>query len=320
MADSAQFWGWVSDTLRQNSPLILLLVVDSQGSSPGTAGAKMALRCDGAACGTIGGGAVEDGLLQKAQQMLASNAATPQLYRQQHRETSSAEASGNICGGEQTVLLYPCHAEDLPTLAQLAACCAQRREAVLSISAAGMEILPAVALNTDIAYSPGERWRYCERFGARNNAYIVGGGHVSIALSQVLALLNFDITVIDVRSDLATMRDNSYARCKLLRSYEELAAAVPEGPRQFVFIMTHDHVCDALAVRQLAEKRLRYLGVLGSRGKIARMKESLAAQLDYQALQRLRAPMGLPIGSHTPAEIAVSIAAEVVQELHGLTA
>lgn len=80
--------------------------------------------------------------------------------------------------------------------------------------------------------------------------------------------------------------------------------------------MTHSHKTDEKVAEQLADKQVRYLGVLGSRKKIEQLKANLAHQLTVDSLRRIRGPMGLPIKSHTPAEIAVSIAAELIQILN----
>jgi len=83
--------------------------------------------------------------------------------------------------------------------------------------------------------------------------------------------------------------------------------------------MTHSHKTDEKVAEQLADKRIRYLGVLGSRKKIEQLKAHLEPRLSVESLQRIRGPIGLPIKSHTPAEIAVSIAAELIQILNTQT-
>ena len=83
--------------------------------------------------------------------------------------------------------------------------------------------------------------------------------------------------------------------------------------------MTHSHKTDEKVAEQLADKRARYLGVLGSRKKMENLKANFAQRLPFEFLQRIRGPVGLPINSHTPAEIAVSIAAELIQILNNLT-
>ena len=159
----------------------------------------------------------------------------------------------------------------------------------------------------------GQNWHYREIIGHYNRAYIIGAGHVGLALSKVLAMLDFDISVIDDREPPDSIEPNLYARQKWGITYANIAEHIPEGMDVFVFIMTHNHHGDELVLSKLAGKRLAYLGVLGSQHKVAELKNRLAQQLPFEQLQRLHAPMGLQIGSHTPVEIAISIAAELIQ-------
>lgn len=112
------------------------------------------------------------------------------------------------------------------------------------------------------------------------------------------------------------MELNHDAQRKLVMPYRELEKIIPEGERIFVLIMTHSHETDEQVAGLLAGKRIRYLGVLGSSGKIARLKANLAERLPAETLWGIHGPIGLPIHSHTPAEIAVSVAAELIQILN----
>lgn len=156
-------------------------------------------------------------------------------------------------------------------------------------------------------------WHYQEAIGVCKQAYIVGGGHVSLAVSKILATLDLDITVIDERDNPDTFSNNHYAQRKLNIPYRDISAAIAEGDQVFVLTMTHSHKTDEKVAGLLADKRVRYLGVLGSHKKIEQLKTNLAPRLSVESLQRIRGPIGLPIKSHTPAEIAVSIAAELIQ-------
>ena len=136
---------------------------------------------------------------------------------------------------------------------------------------------------------------------------IVGGGHVSLALSKILATLDFVITVIDERDNPDTLASNHYAQTKLRIPYPEIGNAIAEGEQVFVFIMTHSHKTDEQVAELLADKQVRYSGVLGSRKKIEQLKANLAPQLSVESLQRVRGPIGLPIKSlHQPKLLSVS--------------
>ena len=126
------FWQWLADALQTNKRAVLLLVVASQGSSPGKIGAKMAVAADGSSIGTIGGGAVEQWLLQQAQTLLHTENSVPYLCLEMHHPSNIAHQSGQLCGGEQTVLLYPFFQKNIGLVLQLAEA-AQQRQPVLLI-------------------------------------------------------------------------------------------------------------------------------------------------------------------------------------------
>lgn len=312
MAERGALWQWLIEALTLRQPVALLVVVDSVGSSPGKIGAKMAV--SGQSCaGTIGGGAVESGMINIARSLLSETDAEPRLYRRVHHPEAGLEASGMICGGEQTVLLYPCRSEDRHLFVHCLEYCRQRASFGLSISASGLRIVPMSTAMSRARFEHGEHWRYQEALGMRRSAYIIGAGHVGLALSRVLDWLDFDVTVIDEREQAESMPLNGHARQKWRIPYSDIAEQVPDGPDVFVFVMTHHYSRDELVLARLARKQFAYLGVLGSRHKVSQLKASLANRLSTEQLARLRAPMGLPINSHTPEEIAVSIAAEIIQ-------
>jgi len=312
MADPIQLWQWIGDGLASGASVTLLIVVDSSGSSPGKIGAKMAVTENGM-IGTIGGGAVENGLIESVRESMVKGVTEPKIHSRTHHASETGTSSGMICGGEQTVLVYPCRIQDLPLFEQLAECCRLRTPRRLVISRSGLRLTDAEASVFSAHFEPGADWLYQEVIGRCKCAYIIGGGHVSLMLSKVLDLLDFDSVVIDERDGIDAMQSNGVAWKKMIIPYAEIDQAVPEGPEVFIIIMTHSHRTDAQVLAELAAKNVPYFGLLGSRKKIASIKAALSGQVPEQTLQRLHAPIGLPIKSHTPAEIAISIAAELIQ-------
>jgi xanthine dehydrogenase accessory factor len=313
LANQAIFWQRLADGLERHGSAVLMIVAGSEGSSPGKAGAKMAVLANGECFGTVGGGAVEHGLVEKARSLLAQGSFQPYLSRQRHNLLGTeGQATGMLCGGEQTVLLYSCRASD-------SAVChlAGNIQGVLTLSPEGMAFDPARTLPGQSFLQTASSWHYEENVGLRRQAYLIGGGHVSLVLSKILATLDFEITVIDERDNLDTLKHNADAHHKKIMPYRFISDAIPEGNQVFVFIMTHSHKTDEKVAERLAGKKVRYLGLLGSRNKIAQIKSNLGAKLPAETLQRIRGPIGLPINSHTPEEIAVSIAAELIQIVNG---
>ena len=240
----------------------------------------------------------------------------PKIVVREHHASDNGHSSGMICGGEQTILVYPCQLQDLALFEQLADCCRLRAPRCLVISKQGLQLNAVEETEAPFYFEDGEDWIYREMIGRRKTAYIIGGGHVSLALSQVLNLLDFDIVVIDERGDIETMKCNGFAWKKWVVPYADIDQIIPEGPHIFIIIMTHSHKTDERVLAKLAGKKVPYLGLLGSRKKIASIKERLSCQLNGEKLRNFHAPVGLPINSHTPSEIAVSIAAELIEILN----
>ena len=307
-------WQWLVSALQQHKTAALLLVVDSKGSSPGKTGAKMAISSDKTTFGTIGGGRTEYDLTNYAIECLNHSQEKVQLLQKKHYE-SATETSGQICGGKQTVVQVICQQSDLPLLQKIQQAEENNQPVILEISPNGFSTkqytdnLP----NPSFSYHQPSDWCYQCIIGLQKSAYIIGGGHVSLALTQVLVLLDFEVTIIEQRTAVSTMEDNTLASHKRVMPYTEIANAIVNDKQAYVFVMTHSHETDQLVIKLLADKELKYLGVLGSRRKINLMKKNLQTHVSEQNWQSIRAPIGLPINSHAPMEIAISIAAELIQ-------
>lgn len=311
MAEPGAIWRWLLDAFDAHQSAVLLIVTESRGSTPRKVGAKMALTAS-ECIGTIGGGLIEAETIAIARRMLADGEATPKICRRAHHPSDNIAPSGMICGGEQTVLIYPCSSNDRQAFERLLASCRSSVPLNWCVSARGMKLAPAADFVSG-EFVDGENWLYRETIGQCKRAYIIGAGHVGLALSKVLTMLDFDISVIDEREPLDSLPLGNGVQHKKRLSYVDIAGHIPEGSDVFVFIMTPDHYTDELVLSKLAGKRFAYLGLLGSRHKIAQLKQRLSHTLPQHYWQDIHAPMGVSINSHTPEEIAVSIAAEVIQ-------
>jgi xanthine dehydrogenase accessory factor len=147
---------------------------------------------------------------------------------------------------------------------------------------------------------------------------IVGAGHVGFHLAQLAHHVGFRVTVVDDREKFAN-RERFPDAAEIVA--EDIPAWLDRSQlptHAYVVIVTRGHTNDLEAVRRLAPRDLRYLGLIGSRAKVARIFEALGAdQIPREALQRVHAPIGLDIGAVTPQEIAVSILAELIAVKHG---
>lgn len=320
--NQVQFWEFVHESLLAGEPLMLLLVVESGGSSPGRPGFKMAVTPGGARGGTIGGGAAEKDVVDQAQALLTRGTGRPRLLKLLHREgapagkRAAARPSGGICSGWQRVALLMLAGGDSGAVDSLLFALRRNRPGRLLVSPQGLEFRPGLCRTPGETFrmGAGNDWTYAEETGLRPTLTIVGGGHVGLALSRLMAGLDFHVRVLDDRQDLATLEENVFAQEKHVVAYRHVGRLVEEGSQSYAVIMTHGHLADEQVLRQLAGKKLRYLGLLGSLAKNAHLFANLARKgISRRALARVHAPVGLPIHSHTPEEIAISIAAEIIQ-------
>ncbi len=162
---------------------------------------------------------------------------------------------------------------------------------------------------------PNQAFLFEENLGFKNRLYLIGGGHCALALSELMSKLDFHITLFDDRADLNTFAKNRFAHQKhRLDSYENIGELIPSGNEVYVVVMTVGYRTDEVVIRQLLAKNFRYFGVLGSAAKMTTLLNQLRGEGVPEAqLVRIRTPIGIPINSRTPEEIAVSVAGEVIQ-------
>lgn len=314
MTEELLLWMLIRDCLHAQLPVALVSVVETAGSTPRKAGAKLAVALDGRLVGTVGGGETEHQAIMTALQRLRDNAGALLLESQSETETDA----GPWCGGRQRLALYPCQAKDLAVVERLIATLQQQASGRLQLSPAGIDFTAGQSSAREFQRS-GADWRYQETLGLYPIAYLIGGGHVSLALSRILTTLDFYLIVLDERAELPTLQDNHYAQKKIIVPFTACHQHIPDGRNHYVMIMTPSHALDERILGQLLEKRLGYLGMLGSRTKVSTILQRRRRRFPAANLDRIHAPAGLPIPSHTPAEIAVSIAAELIQVRYATT-
>lgn len=298
---------------------MLLYVLDSKGSSPGRQGFFMAADAEGNMNGSIGGGIMEYKWVELAREKLNSTHSdkddTMMIRKQVHDKTGENQ-SGMICSGEQTILLYRVRNSDAGAIGSLLLSLAQNRPGTLHLSPAGIgfdETIPDE--NFAYTYLSDTSWAYREKTGYKNNLFIIGGGHCSKALSALMRTMDFFITVYDDRPGLKTLDENNAAHEKLfIENYSRLSNFIKGGTNDYIIIMTFGFRTDDIALRSLQHTPCRYLGVLGSKSKMEKLKQSWVQDgIAPSFLQRIHTPAGIAINSRTPEEIAVSIAAEIIK-------
>ena len=144
---------------------------------------------------------------------------------------------------------------------------------------------------------------------------ILGGGHVSQPVAKIGKMLGFHVTVMDDREEFVTKERFPDADRLIQGTYEEIPEKIPVYENAYYVIVTRGHLGDSASARQILKRPYVYLGMIGSRNKVKLTREKLLREgFTEDQLDTIHAPIGLPIGGHMPAEIAVSITAEIVQE------
>jgi xanthine dehydrogenase accessory factor len=149
--------------------------------------------------------------------------------------------------------------------------------------------------------------------------YIVGAGHVGWHVAQLAHTAGFRIHVIDDREKFANRERFPDADDVIVEPITEWLDRATLPPTAYAVIVTRGHQADLEAMRSLAARDLAYLGLIGSRAKIVRISQALLDEgMPAECLERVHAPIGLEIGAITPAEIAISIVAELVAKRRGV--
>jgi xanthine dehydrogenase accessory factor len=311
---------------------VLATVVADAGSSPRSAGAHMLVDSAGRVCGTIGGGAVEYRAVDYARLLLERRQSQCKTYRLRRNDE---EELGMLCGGDMEVFFQFIRGGD-ETAAALMRDCLSRLErdedlwlcidlggggcwsmalygAGTPLGAMGLDeaALAALAGNRSVLIRAGERRVYGEPVNRAGKVFIFGGGHVAQALEPALTGVGFRCVVFDSREEYVSRELFPSAWDLIAGDYERVDQKIQVTPNDYIVIVTH--AWDLAVLRQLVSKDCAYIGVIGSKTKAAAVKGQLLWEgADERLLARVRAPVGLPIRSETPGEIAISIAAEMI--------
>ncbi len=310
-------WDFIQEKLDLNIDIYLITVTETFGSSPGKVGFKMAVAADGDLFGSIGGGVMEYQLVEIARENLKSREGHNFLKRQVHSHEAEEDKSGMICSGEQTQVFSILTKANVEIVSKVATLVRENKPGKLVISPNGIEVYEGnshLSSSSTEFHKNGTNYRYSEPLGMMETVYIFGAGHISVPLSQILKLLDFRVELYDNRKGLNTFESNTSAHKKGIVDYKYISDLVPENTRSYVVIMTFDHKFDEIVLKQLINKDVKYLGMIGSKSKVKTIIDDLVTQgYNHEKLERICSPIGLPIGGQTPAEIAVSIAAQIVE-------
>ena len=308
---------FILQKLQVGIPTMLLQVVQSEGSSPGRQGFQMAIANDGQLSGSIGGGIMEHKLVEFSKKKLTENAPTVDLKYQYHDKIHTTQQSGMICSGHQVISFFPFYKKDIKLFQQINQSIEFGQSDYLFFSPKGLSLLSKNELTIPIGFQQKTKtdWSYLEKVNQQKIIHIFGGGHVSLALSEVMRFLGFYIKIYDDREAINTLEQNVFCHEKHLISYDSIGAQLKNCQDDYVVIMTFGYRPDKIVVKQLLGKDFFYIGMMGSKAKIKTLLNELEIEgIPKESYEHIFTPIGLEIFSKTPQEIAISIAAEIIRE------
>jgi xanthine dehydrogenase accessory factor len=299
---------------RAGHAVSLVTVVQTWGSAPRPPGALLAVREDGVVSGSVSGGCVEDDLIARAKAALAAGrqdpaAAKPSLIVYGVNKDEAARF-GLPCGGTLRLVQEPL--QETAWVEQLLAQTAEHRLVARTLDLATGRVTLANAVR-------GQSMVFDEAtlstvFGPKWRLLLIGAGQLSQAVASMASLLDFEVLVCDPREEYAATLDLAGVQRVPGMPDDVVREMLPDAHTAIV-ALTHDPKLDDMALLEALKSAAFYVGALGSRRNQATRKQRLAEHFDLSAeeLARLHGPVGLDIGGRTPAEIAVSILAEIVQ-------
>ena len=290
--------------LEEGTRVALVTVVQTWGSSPRPVGSLLAVAEDGRFVGSVSGGCIEEHLVERIDRDFPE-----QPYTTSYGVSADeARRFGLPCGGTMVVAVEPI--QDAAGIAYSVAEIRQRRRVCRRLQMdTGQASVSAASADEVFSYDGqllqtvhGPRWRIV----------IVGAGHLARYLARMALMLDFSVHVTDPRLEYRAQWD--VAEAPLLEGMPD-DALLALGVDAYTAIITtaHDPKVDDMALLEGLKSSAFYIGALGSSRTSAKRRIRLGLfDLTSAQIERLRAPAGLPIGSHTPAEIALSMLAEVV--------
>jgi xanthine dehydrogenase accessory factor len=335
----------ICEQLCRESPVVLISVLDIQGSSPRHTGSKMMVSARGN-FGTIGGSLLEATAIRQALQTLNSGRSTLMEFELTGKD---AYAPGMICGGKVELLLDLLKAtsenrqifqawveasrkgQDFYFLTQF-----QPNEKLVQVLGRGLlfpggNIIGDINLGNDgldavraelhnisaAAILPVRDTRVViHRIQKVKTLYCFGAGHVALPTAHIAALVGFRVVIIDDRSEFANRE--RFPEASEIRVVKDLAHSL-EGLEidgdAFIVIVTRGHQYDRAVLEQVLKTPAQYIGMISSRKKREAIYAALKAEgVTETELDRVHSPIGVPIAGETPEEIAVSIVAELIDE------
>jgi len=322
---------------RNGQRAALATPVEIRGSAPCSSQSKLLIREDGSILGTIGGGLLEAETLRQAPEVIASG--KPILLDFDLTQDAGSDA-GMVCGGKCTVMIEPVRPDRAVGVYAAAAQSEADGTGITLITAlpehgalhklallAGGELVGSTgdARTDGLLREMAERrsdelCRFSRPFpvcvqsaSSLPRLYIFGAGHIALPVERLAGLVGFRTAVIDDRSEFANVQRFAQANQVLTATVEEAFDRLDVDAGAYVVAITRGPSTDEDVVARALRTPAKYIGMIGSKRKVAAIRERLRERGFGEAdLARLHAPIGADIGAETVEEIALSIVAELV--------
>ncbi len=329
-----ELFGEVKKSLSEKEGSVLATIISSSGSTPRGVGAKMLVKQDGTIQGSIGGGAVEFQSMKKAMELMEKKVSGIREYSLTRNQAADI---GMVCGGDITVLFQYISPENRPFFSfcdRLLEALENREKGLVLWDLTDeenwkMELLLESAITDKgfekdgltipgagrqmVLWEQNQRKYYAEPLVTDGRVYIFGGGHVSQELVPLLSHVGFSCVVMDDREEFSNPKVFPQADRTVVGSLEHIEDLIDIKSEDYVCIMTRGHQYDYYVQKQAMAAHPCYIGVMGSKNKIRVVSEKLMNDgFSKEELDACHMPIGTTILAQTPAEIAVSIAGELI--------
>jgi len=307
-----QVLGQARDWFAQGRKVWLVTVLETWGSAPRPPGALLCLRDDGLVAGSVSGGCVEDDLIDRLRH--GERVATPSLIAYGVTKEEAARF-GLPCGGNLRLVQEPL--QSVAWIDEVLARTSRHELVARTLNLASGEVRVESAARGESFAFDGTTLRAL--FGPRWRLLIIGAGQLSRAVAQMALAIDFEVICCDPRDEYNLTWDIPNTTFSKAMP-DDVVLELQLDPHSAVVAVTHDPKLDDLVLLEALKSPAFYIGALGSRRNTEARRERLKLfDLSPAEIDRLHGPIGLDIGSKTPAEIAVAIIAEIVAVKNGIS-
>ena len=297
----------LSTWLKEKRKVAIATVISTWGSAPRPVGGQMAIDVNGEIIGSVSGGCVEGAVISEGIKSIKDRKTRVKDYG---ISNNLAWEVGLACGGELKILIQPLNIED-SIVNSMVAHIKKRQPIKLEVDCITGERLINNSLTNETSYYNKLTNQFIHVVTPHPRLFIIGAVHIAQALVSLAKIANYDITLIDPREHFATKK--RFPDCKIITEWPDTALAnVKLDKATHIVTLTHDPKIDDTALITALKHDVGYIGSLGSKKThYKRCERLLSLGFKVDELSRIHAPVGLNIMAKTPAEIAISILAEL---------